>query len=307
MLPFLLSAGSALAVDGVLEINNARAVAGGVTPGDTPDYPVTIDQPGSYRLTGDLFVSGTNRTVVQITADDVTLDLNGFSVRCLFLFTPCAGNGTGIGIDAVSAKNVTVRNGNVLDMSSHGLFMGVGSRVSGINASNNGAKGIRVALDSSVTQSSVLGNGATGIDAGGGSRVAENVVEGNGHADGQLDAEGINCGNYCVVQDNIVKNSTGHGIDTASTSTVRGNTVAASGGHGIVARGGSTVVENSISASGRCGLRGGGETGYANNVLTFNNGTVITENLAVANAIETGTNICGSDTDCSEGAVNQCN
>jgi hypothetical protein len=40
--------------DGVIEIDAARAAAGGVTSGDTPGYPVTIDRGGSYRLTGNL-------------------------------------------------------------------------------------------------------------------------------------------------------------------------------------------------------------------------------------------------------------
>lgn len=35
-------AGSAWAVDGVIDINQARALAGGVTPGDTAGFPVTI-------------------------------------------------------------------------------------------------------------------------------------------------------------------------------------------------------------------------------------------------------------------------
>src|SRR5581483_7661707 len=44
----------ARAVDGVIEINHARALAGGVTASDLPGYPITIDQSGSYRLTGNL-------------------------------------------------------------------------------------------------------------------------------------------------------------------------------------------------------------------------------------------------------------
>ena len=43
-----------LAVDGVIEINDARARAGQVTPGDNAGYPVVINEPGSYRLTGNL-------------------------------------------------------------------------------------------------------------------------------------------------------------------------------------------------------------------------------------------------------------
>ena len=40
-------AGQAYAVDGVIEINQARALAGGVTPGDTAGFPVTISVSGS--------------------------------------------------------------------------------------------------------------------------------------------------------------------------------------------------------------------------------------------------------------------
>src|SRR5271156_5439677 len=50
-------AAPAWAVDGVIEINQASAKAGGVTPGDTPLFPVTLSQPGSYRLTGNLDVT----------------------------------------------------------------------------------------------------------------------------------------------------------------------------------------------------------------------------------------------------------
>src|SRR5262245_52284714 len=73
----------ALAVDGVIEINHAAAIAGGVTPGDGPGYPVTISQPGSYRLTGPL--SPSSVSAIRITASDVTLDLNEFRV------SPAAG------------------------------------------------------------------------------------------------------------------------------------------------------------------------------------------------------------------------
>jgi len=52
-----LLGGPALAVDGVIEINQARANAGGVTLSDGPGFPVTIDHNGSYRLTSDLTVA----------------------------------------------------------------------------------------------------------------------------------------------------------------------------------------------------------------------------------------------------------
>lgn len=112
----LLLADSANAVDGVVEINEARALPGSVTPGDLPGYPVTLDQPGSYQLTSDLSVSGPNDDAIQITASDVSVDLNGFTVRCV---DACDGLGVGV-LAARPAENASVSNGTVRNMGSHG-------------------------------------------------------------------------------------------------------------------------------------------------------------------------------------------
>ena len=42
---------SLYAVDGVVLIDQNHALAGNITPGDGPGFPVTLSQPGSYRLT----------------------------------------------------------------------------------------------------------------------------------------------------------------------------------------------------------------------------------------------------------------
>ena len=130
---------------------------------DTGGYPVSITESGSYRLTGDLFVSGTNTSVVVITADDVSLDLNGFTVKCLFFGTPCAGNGTGVGIDASSQSNVTIRNGTVRDMAAAAIDLGEGGRVDRVRAVANG-DGNRV-LEGEVSSCHSEGNLAAGITA----------------------------------------------------------------------------------------------------------------------------------------------
>src|SRR5271154_6656573 len=72
--------GSLYAVDGVVLINQSSALQGGVTPGDAPGFPVTISQPGSYRLSSNLVVPDSNTNAIEITAEFVTLDLNGFSI-----------------------------------------------------------------------------------------------------------------------------------------------------------------------------------------------------------------------------------
>lgn len=75
----LLLAAPALAGDGRIEINQASALAGGITPGDAPGFPVTLDQPGSYVLTGPLSVPSGQAGLI-IAADAVTVELNGFGL-----------------------------------------------------------------------------------------------------------------------------------------------------------------------------------------------------------------------------------
>src|SRR5438128_1949460 len=74
------------AVDGVILIDQNRALAGNLTPGDGPGFPVTISQPGSYGLSSNLTVPLGNHGI-EITADGVTLDLNGFGILVLDCFS----------------------------------------------------------------------------------------------------------------------------------------------------------------------------------------------------------------------------
>jgi hypothetical protein len=79
----LWAASPALAVDGVIEINQLVATQTGLDSGDAPGFPITISTPGSDRLTSNLQVSGVAGPApdaIDITADDVTLDLNGFTL-----------------------------------------------------------------------------------------------------------------------------------------------------------------------------------------------------------------------------------
>ncbi len=72
-----IAAGSSAQAQATIDQN--RALAGGVTPGDAPGFPITLSVPGSYKLTGNLVVPA-NLSGVVITATGVTLDLNGFSI-----------------------------------------------------------------------------------------------------------------------------------------------------------------------------------------------------------------------------------
>lgn len=78
-------------------------------------FPITISQPGNYKLAADLVVpAGVDGIVV--TADNVTLDLNGYSVTgagtCSGVLAQLTCTGTKVGI-AAQKRNLTVRNGRV--------------------------------------------------------------------------------------------------------------------------------------------------------------------------------------------------
>jgi len=86
------------AVDGVVLINQSTVTAAG-------GFPYTISVAGSYRLSGNLVVpSGTNG--IQITASNVTLDLNGFNISQ-------PGNFSFLVKTFGDVKGVTVRNGTI--------------------------------------------------------------------------------------------------------------------------------------------------------------------------------------------------
>jgi hypothetical protein len=91
------------------DISQSEATAGGITPGDTRGFPVTITRPGSYRLTSNLRIMDPDVNAIDITAPNVTIDLNGFAI-----LGP-GGDGTGVGISAFQTQ-VTVLNGSIVGM-----------------------------------------------------------------------------------------------------------------------------------------------------------------------------------------------
>src|SRR5262245_36759187 len=66
--------------EGVVLIDQNAALAGAVTPDDAAGFPVTLSRPGSYRLSGNLTIADPDTTAIEITTDNVTLDLNGFTI-----------------------------------------------------------------------------------------------------------------------------------------------------------------------------------------------------------------------------------
>ncbi len=207
-------------------------MAGKVTTQDTAGFPVLITQPGSYRLTSNLEVPDAGTTAIQITANDVTLDLNGFTISgpnvCTSSPVRCTFSGGGIGIMAVgpvnvvSPANVRVFNGTVRGMGGHGIrMMGDGTVVEKVNSISNGGPGIVVG-EGSVLDSVAKLNGSGAALVG---LIVRNCVSNNNVFGIFVRPGGVATGNTA-----IANAATGISVNNASAM---GNTALNNGTYGF--------------------------------------------------------------------------
>ena len=252
---------SARAVDGVVEINEAKALAGGVTPGDGAGFPVSITRPGSYRLTSDLAVSSAATDAIRISANDVTLDLNGFTISGPTVCSErgedisCAPLGAGIGVRELPSgatteegRGIRVKNGTVRGMGDYGVFLYNIATIEDLTAIGNGGDGIFCVHSCTALRNRAIRNGGTGINGG---------------------------------------NSSGP-VPTGMTAIH--NVSNGNGGLGIAAGSGSVAIGNMLKQNGGRGLQGLG--GFVNNVITSNAGGTVN------GFTDMGGNICDGDTIC---------
>lgn len=158
------------AVDGVLEINQTCAVQTGCFAGDTAGFPVTIGQAGSYRLTGNLEVPSTTADGIEVLAEGVTLDLNGFRLE---------GPGSGSGNGVEGEGDLVVRNGFVRSFGARGIVL-TGGIVEDMVVSLNGGDGISSTEGKTLVRGCVVtDNGGVGLDLGARAGYGENLVADN--------------------------------------------------------------------------------------------------------------------------------
>ncbi len=70
----------AVAMETEIKIDQDKAIAGGVTPGDAPGFPITLTQPGRYVLTSNLYPPA-DTDGIEIKSHDITIDFNGFRLH----------------------------------------------------------------------------------------------------------------------------------------------------------------------------------------------------------------------------------
>ena len=119
LLILFLFIGQANADNGVFAINNV-CMGFGCFPGDSSGLPITITNSGSYQLTSNIVSSSTTTNVIEINADNVTLDLNGFSIigprTCTGLNSTLVCTNSTMSADGIQAQNhsnIVIKNGFV--------------------------------------------------------------------------------------------------------------------------------------------------------------------------------------------------
>jgi len=266
----------ALASEGVVEINQARALAGGVTPTDAPGFPVTLGQPGSYRLTSDLALppgTATGVDVIEVTVDEVSIDLAGFTLRGVASCTglgaavTCAGAGAGRGIDAGIANQISVRGGTVTGMSGIGVVIGSYAHVEDLRVEGNALNGLDLNEACVVRGASAIRNGGNGFDLGGGCSVSNVTAYGNKQV----------------------------GVASSDGTVIEGSSSVANGSHGYSVQGGSLVSGCVARSNGGFGVNST-TSGYQGSALTFNSGG--NANPQASGGFSLGANVCGTDTVC---------
>jgi parallel beta-helix repeat protein len=247
-----LAAVAGIVHGGPLDPPQAPGSTSGVLRPGTPitSLPFPITQSGNYYLTHDLTMA-TSGDGITISANDVTIDLAGFTID--------GGNVGGSGIVSTNNSGLAVRNGNAEHWKNAGfnLQFSLGAVAEQLTASFNDV-GISINT-ATLTGCTVFENKTTGLRSSF-STISDCNAQANGTGFQLFEASISHCvsegnaGNGISVERGSVEDCTlsangGDGITIAvssggALSTVRNNTIEFSNANGITVNSGGAIVEN---------------------------------------------------------------
>ncbi len=239
------------------------ALIGGGTP--ITSLPFTIDECGRYFLTRCLTgVSGSNGITIQNGVDDVTLDLNGFSL----IGVP--GSLTGIALPG-SNQSVTIHNGSVRGWDQDGIGMSqtvTGLLLDGLHVTASADDGILLGGGVRVRDCTVESNGGDGIFAFGceAAVISGCIVRLNGDVGVRVD------GGDVTIRSSSLSDNTTNGIELTKGGIVLDCAVNDNGHNGIEAGNGDGVLIRSCGANnnGNKGIEVGDDAHIVDNVASNN-------------------------------------
>lgn len=226
--------------------------------------PYIISASGSYYLAGDLQLSDPNAKAITVEANDVTIDLMGYS-----LVGPGPDSGRTYGIYMKWCSNVEIRNGTVREFRLAGIeemdtAAGRGHRVINVRVASCGRDGIYLrGKNHLVKDCTIIGNGTEGMYVGSGSTVIDNGCYLNS-------SDGIGAVSGCTVIGNTCYENGGRGINVGSACSITGNTCYNNGSHGIYATD-STVSGNTCCNNGEAGIYAFDGCMVTGNIASHNN------------------------------------
>lgn len=221
--------------DGEILLTQAKALAGNVTPGDPPGYPIVLTLPGIYQFAGNVHPPA-NTVGIQIGSPNVTIDLNGFQLH---------GSTVALFGIAGSADGTTIRNGTITGFKFDGIHvLGGFLSVENIRAVSNGRDGIR---------------------GGDNARISDSIASDNGR-------DGVSCSTSCLAERNIATENDSSGIACGLGCYAEGNLASFNDLYGIFLQDG-FALGNTVSRNVDFGITGtpSAPTAYGNNTLTGNN------------------------------------
>jgi hypothetical protein len=204
-----------------------RIIVNGLPGGGT--YKHGITQSGSYYLTEDIVSTAAGETGILISADNVTLDLNGFT-----LIGADGGGGAGIAVNGTHI-NLAIRNGTIRDWGGDGIDLDKSANVQieGLRISNNNGAGLRGGSAARVTGCNAYANAGDGFVVGNESSVIGNLSQFNArsgiHVAGRNNyIDGNHCGNNnigieVVGNANLIVRNVVRPNNTADFSVAAGN------------------------------------------------------------------------------------
>jgi len=223
----------------------AAADTGRIEIGPTDTFPIIIDTPGSYVLTADLHTTQNGTAAIEITSDQVTLDLGGHVIR---------GPGSdqnGTGIYGYDRSGIVVHNGTITEFA-NGIIFGSGTFSFGVNVfhdlviSDMGQSGLTfsggVAHDIVATNVSVPAYTGAGVSCGFCS-LTNVTVRASFKGISLFKGSAVNCssiGNetgfslrWASLTGGVAMDNSGHGVDGIIESTVIGVAASGNGAYGI--------------------------------------------------------------------------
>lgn len=264
--------------------------------------PLTINQPGSYYLTQNLTNTTTNGDGIRIDVDDVTLDLNGYTLS----------GGTGSSDDGIvvlgSHENIYIKNGTVRDWNGDGInaLNADASIFENLHAENNGGDGVVADFGAIILNCTSSGNGLDGLEGDDGTIIKNSTASGNddngiqtsegsiaiGNSSANNGTDGVDIAAGSVAVNNSASGNVTFGFDLALGSLAHNNSAYANGSNGFDIASASQIMGNSAKANGfgYTSTSTSSREGYR----TFANAYLI-NNVAEGNS-EDGFHIASTDT-----------